>query len=498
MAGKNYCCQNCCPFVDWRLEVNGRGLTFDNTFCLKYSNTVEMFSRIHYNGIGIYEAKHRKMLNEELLKRVIIEQQGFLEPGAELWEREYQDNIRSCMDNDHIILLTGVRRAGKSFLLKITGNIALSSQFCPKQNLLYINFEDERLADIETQELSRIIEIYYRLLKPDFDKKIVLLFDEIQHAPNWDRWINRLYEQKKFKIFITGSNASLLKQETGKLLTGRHISIDIFPLSFKEYLYYFKKETLLEEKDFYDLKHRARLMNAFEEYCARGGFPDYLKTGDYVILQEYFKDIIQRDIIYRHNIRYKKEMKEIAKIIISGPGNILSLKKITAAVGLKNISTTANYINYLQSSYLVFGIPIFSPSVKKQVYNPDKYYGIDAGMYQAVSFRILDNMGPLLENIVFLELKRRLKKLEELFYYKTRTGREIDFLVWEPGKIRLIQVSYDMSDPTTFNREKNAIIEAAAEIGIKEGIIVTASQKDEIIEEGTRISIIPAAEFLLF
>lgn len=439
------------------------------------------------------------MIHEDLLKRVIVEQQSFLDPGEDLWQREYQTDILSSFDNDHIILLTGVRRAGKSYLLKIVKKIARKEKELEDRNFLYINFEDERLVNIEAHELSLIIELYFRLYQPDVNKKIFLLFDEIQNIPHWDRWINRLFEQKKYKIFITGSNASLLKEETGQLLSGRTISIEIFPLSFKEYLYYFKKEAQVTEKDFYDLQKRTILLNGFDDYIQTGGFPDYLKTGNFLILQEYFRDIIQRDIIYRYSIRYKKELKELAKIIISGPGNIISLKKIANAVGMRNINTVKNYLGYLQDSYLVLGIPIFSPSVKKQVYNPDKYYGIDAGLYHAVSFSVMENKGPLYENIVYLELKRRLKvNLDsQLFYYKTKTGKEIDFLLMEKNNVQLIQVSVDISDKNTRHREKRALIEAAKEINIKEGMIINGNVKESTVEDGIRISIVPIWEFLI-
>ncbi|MGD2092752.1 MAG: ATP-binding protein [Candidatus Aminicenantes bacterium] len=437
------------------------------------------------------------MIQEDLLKRVIVEQQSFLDSGEDLWQREYQPDIVSSFNNDHIILLTGVRRAGKSYLLKIVKKIAFKEKKLEDKNFLYINFEDERLVNIEAHELSLIIELYFRLYQPDVNKKIFLLFDEIQHIPHWDRWINRLFEQKKYKIFITGSNASLLKEETGQLLSGRTISIEIFPLSFKEYLYYFKKEAEVTEKDFYDLQKRTVLLNGFDDYIQKGGFPDFLKTGNSLILQEYFRDIIQRDIIYRYSIRYKKEIKEMAKIIISGPGNIISLKKIASAVGMRNINTVKNYLGYLQDSYLVLGIPIFSPSVKKQVYNPDKYYGIDAGLYHAVSFTVSESKGPLYENTVFLELKRRLKGNAQLFYYKTKTGKEIDFLFKDRNNIQLIQVSADISDKNTLHREKRALIEAAKEIGIKEGMIINGNIKDSTVEDGTRISIVPIWEFLI-
>jgi predicted AAA+ superfamily ATPase len=439
------------------------------------------------------------MIQEDLLKHVIVEQQSFLDPCEDLWQREYQPDILSSFDNHHIILLTGVRRAGKSYLLKIVKKIARKEKKLEDKNFLYINFEDERLVNIEAHELALIIELYIRLYQPDVNKKIFLLFDEIQHIPHWDRWINRLFEQKKYKIFITGSNASMLKKETGQLLSGRTISIEIFPLSFKEYLYYFKKEAEVNEKDFYDLEKRVVLLNGFDDYIQMGGFPDYLKTGNSLILQEYFKDIIQRDIIYRYSIRYKKELKEMAKIIISGPGNIISFKKIATAVGMRNISTVKNYIGYLQESYMVFGIPIFSPSVKKQVYNPDKYYGIDAGLYHAVSFTVSENKGPLYENIVFLELKRRLKvkRNAQLFYYKTKTGKEIDFLLMDGSNVQLIQVSADISDKNTLHREKRALIEAAKEIGITGGMIINGNIKDSTVEDGTRISIVPIWEFLL-
>jgi predicted AAA+ superfamily ATPase len=214
-------------------------------------------------------------------------------------------------------------------------------------------------------------------------------------------------------------------------------------------------------------------------------------------LQEYFKDIIQKDIIYRYSIRYKKELKEMAKIIIAGPGNILSFKNIASAVELKNINTVKNYTGYLQESYLVFGISLFSPSVKKQIYNPDKFYGIDPGLYHAVSFRVSHNLGPLIENIVFLELRRRLRGIDELFYYKTRTGKEIDFLLKKTNEIRLIQVCYDLSENSTSQREKRALIEAAKELGIDNGLIVNGSLKEQSEEDGIVISIIPVWEFLL-
>jgi predicted AAA+ superfamily ATPase len=439
------------------------------------------------------------MIKEELLKRVIVEQQQFLSTAAhdELWEREYQTDIRSSLENDHIVFLTGVRRSGKSYLLKIVKQITSQEKDLEDRNFLYINFEDERLVNIEAHQLSGIIELYFRLYQPDFDKKILLLFDEIQHIPHWDRWINRLFEQKRFKIFITGSNASLLKKETGKLLTGRSLSVEIFPLSFKEYLYFYKKEPVFTEKDLYDVQRRASLLNAFDSYVLSGGFPEYLKTGDRMILQEYFKDIIQKDVIYRYSIRYKKEIKEIARFIISGPGNILSFKKITSAVGLKNISTVKNYIDYLQESYLVFGTPVFSPSLKKQIYNPNKFYGIDPGLFQAVSFSISDNLGPTIENILFLQLKRGLRGNDELFYYKTNRGREIDFLVKKQGDMQLIQACYDISDQETRQRETRAIVEAAKELGLTTGTIINGNIKEQLVEEGIAISILPVWEYLL-
>ena len=437
------------------------------------------------------------MVKEDLLKQVIVEQQEFLNPGEVLWQREYQTDILTSLDNDFIILLTGVRRAGKSYLLKIIKNIAGKEKQLEERNFLYINFEDERLVNIEPHQLSNIIELYFRLYKPDFNKKILLLFDEIQNIPHWDRWINRLYEQKKFKIFITGSNASLLKEETGKLLTGRSLSIEIFPLSFQEYWCYFKKEPAVTEKDFYHLQRRSELLGAFEEYVQAGGFPEHLKIRNYLVLQEYFKDIIQKDIIYRYSIRYKKELKEMAKLIISGPGNIFSFKNIGSAVGLKNPGTVKNYVDYLQESYLVFGISLFSPSLKKQIYNPNKFYGIDPGLYHAVSFSVSENIGPLIENIVFLELKRRLQGVDELFYYKTRTGKEIDFLLKTRGRIQLIQVCYDLSDKQTLHREKRALLEAAKEIGLKEGTIINGNIKEDVVEDGITISIIPVSEFLI-
>ncbi len=437
------------------------------------------------------------MIKEDVLKQVIVAQQQFLAGKEKLWKREYETDATAALENDLITFITGVRRSGKSYLLKIIKRLAAKQKKLEDRNFLYINFEDERLANIQVEQLSTVIELYYRLYQPNTQKQTLLLFDEIQHVPSWGRWINRLYEEKEYKIFVTGSNASLLKKETGKILTGRSTSIEVFPLSFREYWLYFKEKKPVTEKDFYHLPLRAELLNAFESYMTSGGFPEYLKTGNILVLQEYFKDIIQRDIIYRYSIRYKKELKELARLIVSGPGNITSYKSFASAVGMKNANTTKNYLEYLQESYLVFGLPFFSPSLKKQIYNANKYYSIDPGLYHAVSFQLSENQGPLLENIVFLHLKRRLKGLMELFYYKTKSGLEVDFLLKERGKMTLFQVCYNMDDEKTSERETRALVEAAKEIGLGGGIIVNGSRKEHVVIDGIDISIIPAMEFLL-
>ncbi|GAH76889.1 unnamed protein product, partial [marine sediment metagenome] len=198
--------------------------------------------------------------------------------------------------------------------------------------------------------------------------------------------------------------------------------------------------------DIYTLDKKSRLVKLFDEYMGIGGFPEVISTGYKPLLQEYFKNIIYRDIVVRYKVRHGAGLREIANFLISNIGNILSLKKISDMTGIKNLSTVKNYLKYLRNSFLFYFVSLYSYSIKQQIYNPDKVYICDLGIYNEMSFRFSENKGKILENIVFLEL---IKKGRQLFYGLSREYGEVDFIICKNNRVdRLIQCCYDISSET--------------------------------------------------
>jgi len=429
------------------------------------------------------------MIEENLLREVLVGQKQTFLNKKNLFQREVMANFyQKYSQLKEIIFITGLRRCGKSSLLKLIWDDFKKRNSLSNEQFLYLNFEDERLVHFDEKDFSKILEAYYQLYSPSKNKKIWLFLDEIQNIPYWEKWLNRIYEEGKYKIFITGSNATLLSSELAATLTGRNISVDLHPLSFYEYHVFFKKNPLIK-KSFFDLEEKAKIKKNLDSYLLLGGMPEYLKTKSEELMQEYFKNIILRDISTRYNIKYKRELKELAHFLLANIGQILSLQKISRAVQIKNISTVKNYLEYLESSFLFSSLPLFSFSYKKQIYNPKKIYCVDAGFFNTISFRTSKNIGNLLENIVFLELQRDDK---EIFYYKTKSGKEVDFLVKNKEQIEsLIQVSFALESKQTITREESSLLEAMEELGLKSSFLINNQIEKKKLFKDKEINYIP-------
>lgn len=359
-------------------------------------------------------------------------------------------------------IITGIRRCGKSTLLLQI----LKKKY---QNALFLNFEDPRLAGMETSDFGRLSnEIIRRGIK-------VLFFDEIQVVEGWEIFVHQLL-RGDYQVFITGSNASLLSRELGTHLTGRHLSTELFPFSYSEFSKF--KRTKKEEA-------------SFSEYLRQGGMPDYLRTGLGQYLNSLLDDILIRDIVVRHNIKDINSLRQLCVFLLSNIGNPISANRLTGMFGIKSTSTLLDYFSYLQDAYLLEFIPLFDYSLKKQVRNPKKVYAIDLGIYQQNSTLFSDNTGHTLENAVYLYLRRNTKEI----YYFQQEG-ECDFVTIERGKAeQLIQVCYELNE-MNLHRETKGLFSAMRYFDKKEGIIVTQNQTDYFTEGEMTIKVLPAFEFM--
>jgi predicted AAA+ superfamily ATPase len=422
------------------------------------------------------------MIAKEMLKEILIRQRKVYEERMEREqvEREQISKIEELRKLKHAIVITGIRRCGKSFFLSQIAKRFYSSYH-------YINFEDERLSNFTVDDF----ELFYETSIELFGESNTFFLDEVQNVDGWEKWVRRMQEEG-FKFYVTGSNARLLSEEFGTLLTGRHISTALFPFSFTEFLQFKKFD--FKKEDVYIAERRAKIVKYFEEYIQKGGFPEYLETESIEILQQLFNDILQRDIIQRYSVKYPKQLKELAKYIMTNSGNLMSYNKLKQVSELKSINTVIKYIDYLKTAYLIILVPFFSYSLKKQLRNPFKAYSIDVGLKNAVSFSFSKDVGRIYENIVALQL---LRNGYEIYYWKNEKGKEVDFVAKKEGRIeQLIQVTYELEENK--EREIAPLIDASNKLKCNNLLVLTNRYEKEEKFKGKTIKYVPLWKWILF
>lgn len=363
------------------------------------------------------------------------------------------------INNDFIQVISGIRRCGKSTLLH-----QLMSRY---ENVMYLNFEDPRLLNFEASDFSKIREITPRGTQAFF-------FDEIQNVPQWESFIRQLHDEKK-KVFITGSNASLLSKELGTRLTGRYLNTELFAFSYPEYLL-FKKEK--------------KSPTSFEHFLENGGFPEYLKYPNAEVLQNLLKDIILRDIAIRYGIRNTHMLLDIALFLISNAGKETTFNSLKKMFGAGSANTILDYLSWMEDAYLLFFLQKFSWSAKSRNINPRKVYVIDNGLIKANSLSFAKDKGRLLENIVYIFFR---SKGINLYYF--RENRECDFVLMKNKRIWMaVQVCFELNNDNK-DREINGLIEAMNFFSLREGYIITLSQNDRLTIENKKIRIEAAHTF---
>ncbi|MFH1238054.1 MAG: ATP-binding protein [archaeon] len=403
------------------------------------------------------------MISKTLLKNIIESQrEELLDKGEGEIKREKINDIDLL--SGFALLVSGIRRCGKSTLLRqiIKGN----------RKIPYFNFEDTRLSGFDIKDFNRLAEVF----KESYGDVEEYYFDEIQNIGGWEIFIRSLLDRKK-KVLVTGSNASLLSRELGTRLTGRHLDLQLFPFSFNEFLKFKKKEASSK---------------LFEEYLEDGGFPEYLIFEKIELLQELVNDIIMRDIAARHNIKNIKTLKEMAIFLISNSCKEFSYNSLRKILNLGSTNSVISYMSYFKDSYLLFSVPKFDYSLKKQLVNPKKVYIIDNGIIKANSRSFSPDKGKLLENLVFISLKKINN--QEIFYFQNKY--ECDFVVRRKNKInQAIQVCYYLNDENQ-DREINGLLEAMGEFNLGEGIILTFNQEDEFDFGSKKIIIKPTWKWM--
>ena len=395
---------------------------------------------------------------------------------------------------DQIVCIAGVRRCGKSTIIKQIAKELIKDSI-EKENTLIVNFEDERFSKRNLETLIDIYDCYLEKVGPN--AKPFVFLDEIQNVLEWERFVRGKHEKKEANIVVSGSSSKLLSAELATLLTGRHLTFNIYPLSFKEFLS-FKKLQINSEIDI--VTKRTEIKRLLQEYLEFGGFPEIVLSSEKKrVLLSYFETIISRDIIERFNIRERAKIKTLAKFYLTNVSSLVTYNKVSKFIDVP-LTTVERFSEYLETANLIFFIKKFSYSLKEQEKTPRKVYSIDSGLSNTIGFRFVKNFGKIMENIVLLELKKRqtFNPGIEIFYWKDYQQREVDFVLKDGEKVKqLIQVCYNMDDMNTKERELRSLLKAMDEFKLKEGVVITEDFEDEEKIDGKKVSYTPLWKWLL-
>jgi uncharacterized protein len=403
--------------------------------------------------------KSQLMLASEI-QEVLEYQTEFLHEIPEGTPREVTGKVR--LSDHHIRILTGIRRCGKSTVL-----LQIARKY-PHFN--YLSFEDPRLSAFGVNDFFKLEKLFGSTGSPE-----LFFFDEIQNVDGWEKYVRVLHDKKR-KVIVTGSNAKMLSKELGTSLTGRQISIEVFPFSYREYLAHLNLKAGPE---------------SFSAYFETGGMPEFLNTQNRDVLLNLYNDLIYRDIVVRHGLRNPKTVRELGVYLATNIGKEFSFNSLSKAFELGSSNTMASYLSYFEDAYLFFAVPRFSYSLKQQAKNPKKIYGIDTGLIKLLSMSFSRDQGRLLENLVYIHFKRLGK---DIFYYRQKG--ECDFIIASGRKVEMaVQVCYDLNSDN-LQREINGLNEAIRELDLSEGFIFTFKQEDELEKNGKVIHILPVWKWM--
>lgn len=407
-------------------------------------------------------------ISEDLLKRIILDQHGEYHWPKLYIRRTAEEKLKRLSESQEIIVLTGIRRCGKSILLEHIRRMQAEHDY-------YFNFEDERLVNFSTEDF----ELLHQALISLYGVQKTFYFDEIQNIPAWELFVRRLYNNG-CKIYLTGSNANLFSEELGTRLTGRYISIAIYPISFAE----FSQEYFPLTQTDYSSADIGVLKGLFSKYLEYGGIPAYIRDKNPDYLHSLYESILYRDLITRYKIGNPDALKKLLYYLASHCGKEMSYSKLLGMINnngkvVSSNTTISEYCSYIENSYLCFFINRYDDNLKAQQQSPKKIYFIDHVLAKIIGFRTSGDHGRLFENIIFLELKRRGY---DIYYHKDKN--ECDFILRRGMEtVQVIQACTELHDPSTKQREISGLMEAMDKFSLSEGFIITEHEEDNQIIE---------------
>jgi hypothetical protein len=417
--------------------------------------------------------------NKDQIKAMLLEQfQAFWQRDTGI-VRTLLSEVERAKDVPHAVIVSGLRRAGKSTLLAQMAHHLGEDQF------YYINFEDDRFLGFQADDATDLYQVLIEL----FGERKIFVIDEVQNIPGWEHFVRRFMDMG-FKFYITGSNASLLSKELGTRLTGRYIPIELLPFSFKEFLQ-FRGETAPNLNRMTTADH-AKLQKSLQSYLQLGGIPDALKYPDLPLLRTLYDDVLYRDIATRYRLDAVTVIKELAFYLMSNPASLISFNKLKNQFQVGSVNTIKSYIGYMENSWLLFTLNVYDYSVKRQQIAPKKVYCIDTGLANAVGFGFSPNTGKLLENLIYLTLRRETK---DIHYFSSPGGYEVDFYL--PQKQQLIQVTQNLDHPAVRDREFRALQDAIQIVKVQSALILADASEDTFEINGIPVEIRSAAEWLV-
>lgn len=394
-------------------------------------------------------------------------------------------------------VVIGMRRSGKTWFCFQKINHLLEKNISQNQ-ILYLNFEDERLLEFTVRNFQEILDVYYGKFPENKNRTCYFFLDELQRIDQWEMFIRRLLDSENIQIFITGSSSKLLSTEIATSLRGRSLTTEIFPFSFQEFLRY--HGLFADKPKTFGSKTAAILRKAVKEYSQNGGFPEVQNIDPNIkteILQGYIDAVLLKDVIERHKVNNITAIKHLVKTLIHSSGKKFSVNKFYNTLKSMSVKCTKNnlynYLDHLTDAFVFYRVPIHSRSEKSRMINPVKIYTIDTGLINAMTFQNTSDFGPILENMVFMQLRRNNYQIE---YINTKDGFETDFFARHPltNDIKLIQACWQLSDKKTFDREYRGLQSAMKEFSIPSGTIVTWDDEAEL---DNNINAVPIWKWLL-
>ncbi len=386
-----------------------------------------------------------------------------------IWRDDYVRKLRRYLDSGQIVFVSGVRRCGKSFILRQAAKRLIESGV-DRRRVIYVNFEDVRLGVRTARDMEEMYQAVVASLGAE-GQHVWLFLDEVQEIDGWEQWVRTIHELHKATVVVSGSNSRLLGREAAEKLTGRHADMVVYPLSFREFMIFREGQAA-----------EMHLRN----YLEQGGFPLPVLEPAMAseLLLTYFADILNRDIIRRYRVRKEGEFVDLAKFVV---GNYAAPVTFTSLGKFLHVATDSvkNYFQYLQEAYVVFAVERFSHKPKVRGKSPHKVYCVDTGLANVVGLRVNQNIGRLAENAVYIELMRRGKTV---YYWKDEEHREVDFIVWGGDHVEeVVQVCWDVAAPKTREREVRSLVRACRELKESAATVLTADYEADETVDGIRV-----------